>query len=225
MIVDSPTPPPEPKVRSRRAILDLLKTEGGLESRVLAERLGLTTMGVRQHLYELERQGLVSHKEEARALGRPAKIWSLATKANEEFPDAHAELTVSLLGAMEQAFGPDGLEQLLQVRRAQVLTGYREKLAGIEELPRRVAALAEVRSAEGYMAQVQTAADGTLLLVENHCPICAAAAICQGLCAIELEVFQQLLGPAVAVTRTDHIQQGARRCAYRIEVLPPIAQA
>ena len=67
------------------------------------------------------------------------------------------------------------------------------------------------------MARVERDEDGTLLLVENHCPICEAAATCQGLCAAELEVFQNVLGTSVRVERVEHIQQGARRCAYRIE--------
>jgi predicted ArsR family transcriptional regulator len=57
---------------------------------------------------------------------------------------------------------------------------------------------------------------GGFLLVENHCPICAAARTCQGLCASELEVFRRVLGPDVTVERSDHILAGARRCAYRV---------
>jgi predicted ArsR family transcriptional regulator len=40
------------------------------------------------------------------------------------------------------------------------------------------------------MAEVKTQADGSCLLIENHCPICAAAEACQGFCRSELEVFQ-----------------------------------
>jgi predicted ArsR family transcriptional regulator len=56
-----------------------------------------------------------------------------------------------------------------------------------------------------------------LLLIENHCPICAAARACTNLCAGELRVFQQVLGPGVTVERIDHILAGARRCAYRVK--------
>lgn len=59
--------------------------------------------------------------------------------------------------------------------------------------------------------------DGSWLLVENHCPICAAATVCQGFCRDELSLFRDLLGDRVSVNRGDHILAGARRCAYRIE--------
>ena len=65
------------------------------------------------------------------------------------------------------------------------------------------------------MAEWRADADGFLLL-ENHCPICAAATACQGFCRAELDVFRAVLGPGVSVERTDHILAGARRCAYRI---------
>ncbi len=66
------------------------------------------------------------------------------------------------------------------------------------------------------MAEVRKAGRGRYLLVEKHCPICSAAKTCQGLCALELEVFRAALGDQVEVERTDHILAGARRCAYAV---------
>jgi predicted ArsR family transcriptional regulator len=80
----------------------------------------------------------------------------------------------------------------------------------------RLKRLAELRSAEGYMAQVEPLPDQGWLLVESHCPICAAARSCQGFCRHELELFRELLGPEVCVERSEYILGGGRRCAYRI---------
>jgi predicted ArsR family transcriptional regulator len=66
--------------------------------------------------------------------------------------------------------------------------------------------------------------DGSVLLVENHCPICAAARVCQNFCRSELDVFSRVLGPSVRVERTEHQVAGGRRCVYRIapvSVTPP----
>lgn len=65
------------------------------------------------------------------------------------------------------------------------------------------------------MAAVETDGDA-LLLIENHCPICAAATLCQGLCTTELELFRDVLGPDVQVERTEYLLDGDRRCVYRI---------
>ena len=48
------------------------------------------------------------------------------------------------------------------------------------------------------MAVVQRQADGSFLLLENHCPICAAAVACTGLCSQELDVFQAVLATGFA---------------------------
>jgi predicted ArsR family transcriptional regulator len=58
--------------------------------------------------------------------------------------------------------------------------------------------------------------DGVFTLVENHCPICAAASACKGLCDRELSVFERVLGPDCTVERVEHLLSGARRCAYQI---------
>jgi predicted ArsR family transcriptional regulator len=82
----------------------------------------------------------------------------------------------------------------------------------------RVEALAQIRSDEGYLAEVVDNPDGPgVLLVEHHCPICTAATSCPGLCGSELELFRTVLGPKVSVQRTQHVLAGDRRCTYRIE--------
>jgi len=74
------------------------------------------------------------------------------------------------------------------------------------------------------MAEVFDQLDGSLLLVENHCPICTAAQNCQQLCGAELEVFKTVLGAGVAVERVEHILQGDRRCAYQIQKISPVEE-
>jgi len=207
------------KERTRRTILDTLKSGGSRDAQSLAEELEITAMAVRQHLYALQDEKLVDFEEEPREMGRPAKMWHLTTEADQFYPNGHADLTVDLLRSVRAAFGEQGLEKLLSVRAKETEALYTENLATAKSLKQRLRALAKVRTREGYMAEVQTDEDGTLLFVENHCPICEAATECQGLCAKELEVFQNVLGPGVNVERTDHIQAGARRCAYRISTM------
>ena len=210
------------KTRTRRALLNLLKMDGALDSTQLAQHLQVSAMAVRQHLYELQAQGLVAFREETRPVGRPAKLWHLTAAADKYFPESYAELSVDLIGAISKTFGPSGFDKLLEVRLQQQTARYKTELDGAGTLKQKVKALARVRTAEGYMADVKTDVDGALLLVENHCPICAAAQICQGLCQRELDAFQAVLGdPAsVKVERTEHILAGARRCAYRITPQP-----
>ena len=201
---------------SRRSILEHLKVSGGLLADDLAARLGISAMGVRQHLYELEAEGLITHSEEPRPIGRPAKRWRLTPAADRFFPDAHQDLAVDLIASMTEAFGTEGLQKLLAVRTKSQTVAYQRALKGARSLKSRLEALAARRTAEGYMAEVQRQGPDDYLLIENHCPVCSAARICQGLCASELDVFRAVLGSDAQVERTDHILAGARRCAYRV---------
>ena len=79
----------------------------------------------------------------------------------------------------------------------------------------RLQRLAELRTAEGYLAEVVSDDDGHVL-VEHHCPVRDAAGACEGLCGAELELFRNVLGPGVSVERAQHLLSGDGRCAYRI---------
>jgi predicted ArsR family transcriptional regulator len=197
-------------------ILIQLKTRGPAETLALAGALGISRQAALQHLERLAAEGLVDHSDERRGVGRPRRTWRLTEAAQARFPDTHAQLTVELLDAVRAEFGEAGVERLIARREAQTAKAYRTALAPAADLQARVARLAELRTAEGYMADWTPDPGGGFLLVENHCPICAAAAACQGFCRAELEVFRHALGPDVAIERCDHILAGARRCAYRI---------
>lgn len=202
--------------RTRRNIIHLLKQSGSMDAQAIAEQLDISAMAVRQHLYALRDQGLVAYQEEARPMGRPAKLWKLTTAANRFFPEGYAELILSLIQSVNEAFGEEGLNRLLDIRTRQQLDAYRFQMTNQISLQERLETLAHIRTDEGYMAEVLPQADGSLLLVENHCPICAVAETCTGLCANELEVFQAVLGEDVKVERAEHILTGSRRCAYRV---------
>ena len=196
-------------------LLVLLKTRGPLTAAELGTALGITGEAARQQLVRLGAEGLVAAANEVRGVGRPAQVWRLTDEGHRRFPDTHAELTVGLIRTIRTVLGETALDRLISAREEETRGAYADALAGAESAEERVARLAEIRSREGYMAEWRRDGDD-LLLVENHCPICAAAAECQGFCAAELSVFRDSLGPEVRVERIEHIQAGARRCAYRI---------
>lgn len=198
-------------------MLSLLKREGPVSAEILAERLGVTAMAVRQHLYALQAAGLVAYREQAKGRGRPVKLWRTTEKANGRFADSHAALTSDLIVQMRKAFGDRGLDKLLKLRTAEQEKLYCAEVSDKRTLRTRVDALARIREREGYMAEVRRdAASGDLLLIENHCPVCAAARVCTGLCREEIALFERVLGKGVHVERLTHILAGAGRCTYRI---------
>jgi len=202
-------------------LLYQLKSRGPQSAATLAAACAITPMGAHKQLQALASQGLVDFRDEPQGVGRPRRIWTLTDAGHGRFPDRHGDLAVQLLRHAAECLGPAALDTLIAARQAEAEALYGRRLAGLTDLRQRVQALADVRSEEGYMARSMPAEDaGGWLLVEDHCPICAAATQCQGFCRSELALFQRCLGPEATVERTEHLLAGARRCAYHIRPLP-----
>lgn len=201
-------------------ILILIKKEGPQLAATIGEALGTTGEAARQQLAKLAAKGLVEARSEGDGgRGRPRQFWHLTAEGHRVFPDGHAELAAGLIDTLRQTLGPEALEAVIAARENQTAAYYAAALAGEGDLPDRVARLAALRTQEGYMADWWRDENGSCILVENHCPICAAATACSNFCVSELAVFRRVLD--ADVERLEHILHGARRCAYRIRPLHP----
>lgn len=192
-----------------------LKTRGPATTRDLAARAGITRQAAREHLTKFGEAQLVEYTRTPAGVGRPGHTWSLTEKGHGRFPDTHAQMTVELIEAVRDEFGEAGLARMVARREGAMAERYEQVLRDAETLEDRLTRLVQLRTNEGYMAEASRHSDGTYFLVENHCPICAAAAACQGFCRSELGLFKRLLAPA-KVERLEHLLAGRRRCSYRV---------
>ncbi len=141
---------------TKRRIVDCLKRAESTPGELAAE-LGLTEAAVRQHLDALAETGLVSRTTRPpQGRGRPAQSWALTDLARDLFPDHHDDLTVELLDAVRTALGEEGLDRVIEARAVQQLAAYAKAIPSRGSLRARVEALARVRTAEGYVAEVVT---------------------------------------------------------------------
>jgi predicted ArsR family transcriptional regulator len=192
-----------------------LKTRGPATTRDLAARVRITRQAAREHLKKLGEAELVDYTKASAGVGRPGHAWSLTQKGHGRFPDTHAQMTVELIESIRAEFGEKGLERMIARREQATVEKYEQVLRGAETLEERVDRLVRLRSLEGYMSDSARRDDGSYILIENHCPICAAATSCQGFCRSELALFERLLAPA-RVRRSEHLLAGSRRCSYLI---------
>ncbi|WP_143306346.1 helix-turn-helix transcriptional regulator [Chitinophaga vietnamensis] len=204
--------------RTRNAadrLLTLLKTRGPLSAADLALELGITSEGARLHLVRLQEEGLIQAESASKGVGRPVQIWSLTQMGNARFPDTHTELTLQLIQTIKTVLGPEALANVVSAREKNQQDKYHSALAGVNGLEERLAAFAAIRTTEGYLAEWKKEGD-IYYFIENHCPICCAAASCDNICTSEMNTFVSIVGNEVQVTRLDHIINGARRCVYKI---------
>ena len=200
-------------------ILYLLKTRGPQTAQEISEALELTSMGARRQLESWQEKGMVVWEDFAEKIGRPTRRWRLSVNGHARFPDRHGDLTVQIIHQVRNLFGEKGLDKLIIARELETEVQYVSALAKAKTLKAKVKALSEVRNAEGYMAHVEVQSDGNLHLIEDHCPICAAAQSCQQFCRSELAVFQRVLGDQCSVERIEHLQADARRCVYLVKAI------
>lgn len=205
----------------RQQLLHILKTLGPRPTSSLANRLEMTLAGVRKHLKLLEHDKLVASSGVVGGVGRPDLVWRLTQAGHDRFPDTHDTLTLDLIGSIRTVFGEAGLDKLIATRGSETTKRYARGLSSAASARQKVERLSDLRSEEGYMAQAEQIDDQTWRLAENHCPVCAAARVCQGLCRSELAIFRQVLGKSFTVERDEYLLDGARRCSYLIRSLVP----
>ncbi|MFL9880866.1 transcriptional regulator [Herbaspirillum rhizosphaerae] len=197
-------------------ILFRLKTKGPASTALLAQELAMTAEAARLQVQKLLAEDLIKGAQEVSSgAGRPKQNWELSAAGHARFPDSHAYLTVQLIGSIRQLFGEEGLDRLIAQREGEMRSDYLRACQSQSGIPKKLETLAGLRAAEGYMARVEKQGKDWLL-IEDHCPICAAAQSCQGFCRSELQLFQEVIGAEASVTREEHLLAGARRCVYRI---------
>ncbi|MCU6375727.1 helix-turn-helix transcriptional regulator [Morganella morganii] len=195
-------------------LLILLKKHGPMQASEAGEHLGTTGEAARQQFTKLARDGMVEAHSECRGVGRPVQRWHLTALGNKRFPDSHAELTVKILTTIRRELGEDAISRIITARENEARRDYFDKLQGAKTLEERIIRLVAIRTEEGYMAQWEKEPEGSWLIIENHCPICSAARMCQGFCRAELELFQTVLN--ASVERVEYLLTDSRRCVYRV---------
>lgn len=190
----------------------MLKTGGPMGVGEMAKRLGITEMAVRRHLNTLERDGYIESKLMRQSMGRPMHVYSLTGAADDLFPKNYHLLALDLLGELADEAGEERVGRLFQRRKEKLLHKYEPSMEG-KPLAEKVAALAEIQNANGYMVEWERA-DGGFVLKEHNCPISQVANRYNEACQCELQLFEALLG--TKVERTECLAKGGGKCVYKI---------
>ncbi|MBN2326634.1 MAG: transcriptional regulator [Candidatus Omnitrophica bacterium] len=202
---------------TRLHILCLLKKNGRMTSKQVGDIIGVTSMGARQHLTAMERDGLVASEFVRQKAGRPALYFKLTEKADHYFPQRYGPLAMDILKGVEELKGRDTVEKVLQRRRENLRQNYFAALNNNDmnkaDLKEKVKKLAEMRDDDGYMTEMEEDEDA-LLLREHNCPIHAVAKEYHEVCQHELDLFEEILG--APVERVEHMVKGERSCVYKI---------
>ncbi|HYF44831.1 MAG TPA: helix-turn-helix domain-containing protein [Acidimicrobiales bacterium] len=207
--------PPLPE--GRRNVLYAVRRRGEATAEQVAETLGMTVSGARQHLSALVDVGLAEAAEAPEPTGRRGRrtlVYSVTRDGDALFPKAYGELTNELLGFLDDE-APETVDRLFVRRRDARTTNALARLEPLDGLRAKVDELTRILDEDGYLASWTEEPDGSFLIVEHNCAIWAVASKYGQACSSEIEFIRTVLTPAT-VERTSHMVQGDRRCAYRV---------
>jgi predicted ArsR family transcriptional regulator len=207
--------PPIPA--GRRAVLYAVRRIGDATVDDVAEQLGITVSGARQHLSSLAGHGLVEavevHPDQPRR-GRPRLTYHVTELGDLLFPKAYGALTNELLGYLAET-DDDAVDKLFQRRRDHRIANATARLERHRSVPGKVAELTAILDEDGYLASFERLGRDRFLVVEHNCAIAAVAGRYRQACTSELEFIRAVL-PEAEITRVSHIANGDRRCAYEV---------
>src|SRR6266568_5102929 len=190
---------------SAREVVLALKKRGEARASEIAEALGITPSGVRQHLSALRADGLVAYRTIHAGPGRPKFTYFLTEPAEALFPKTYHELTNEF---------PELLVRLFERRRQRRVEATRKRLAG-KTFDEKVAVLARILDEDGYLADFESRPDGTYLIREHNCAILGVAVRYGLACSSELEFLREAF-PDAEIDRVAHKVAGAYMCSYEV---------
>jgi DeoR family suf operon transcriptional repressor len=170
---------------------------------------------VRRHLKELELEQLVVYRREQRGQGAPTFAYRLTPDGEALFPKRYEEALTAALEFVERHGGREAVSRFF----AEAFGGEAEKLtarlsqASLEE---RLAAVADLLSRQGFMAEWTTDGAG-VRIAEHNCAMHAVAERFPEVCHEELQFLKRVLGHEVE--RKSHIVAGCNACEYSVNLV------
>ena len=195
-----------------------LKRRGEASAEELAEALGITPSGVRQHLAALRAAGVVASRQERGRPGRPTDLYHSTDLAEAMLPKASADLSVELLDHIAEE-DPQLVSRFFERRRDRRVAQARTQMAG-KKLDEKISLLSGMLDEEGYLADFEKLPGGAYTMTLHSCAIWAVASRYGQACATELEFLREVL-PEVEIERVAHKAAGAHACGY--EIRPHVA--
>ena len=198
---------------TRMEVLELLRRKGQASAETIASDLGVTPNAVRQHLTNLEREGLVISHPERGARGRPALLFSLTERADSVFPKRYGQLATMVLQEIRDMGGEAALDDLfarVATRHAGAIQRDLEGLSFDQKVDKVVAWIGRA----GTLAQKEETEEGVKVTIHN-CPFRNTALKFPQVCSITPHLLSQLLD--TAVSQSDSIHRRDPFCSFVVE--------
>jgi predicted ArsR family transcriptional regulator len=195
----------------RLEILNSLKRSKGMSVNELVQKMKMSYMGIKQHCLTLHRDGYLDTWRRPQKMGRPEMVYRLTSRTHDLFQADSNQLTLELLTASQEIYGPNAPEKLLYNLFERKTAALKTKVKG-ETLADRAKALVKIRDAEGHMAQFTTDEKDGPQILECHSPILNLLDRYPIVRRLEQDMFEAVLG--TSVRREETRNSGLYECAF-----------
>lgn len=195
--------------------LQSLQRLGEMTVPALCAASGVTATAVRQRLNRLQSMGFVDRQTIRAGRGRPYHTYRITSQGRSSLCDNYTELARLLWSELNSIDEPDVRHRVTGRIRDAMVRQYGANVNG-PELASRFAQLGTALSSRGFSVEVDsrevTSHEILPILRENHCPYHDLAQQDPGICELEQQVFEQVLG--VPLTLASCCRDGHHCCEF-----------
>jgi len=198
---------------TRMEVLELLRRKGRSSAETIAGDLGVTPNAVRQHLTNLERDGLVVSQPERSGRGRHSLLFALTERADSVFPKRYGQLATMVLQEVQEMGGPDALDEVFARVAARHADAIEKDLHGLdfdEKLQRVVSWIGRA----GTLVEQTEGPEGIHVTIHN-CPFRNTALKFPQVCTITPQLISRLT--SAAVSQSDSIHRRDPYCSFVVQ--------
>lgn len=172
--------------------LQRIHQSGGASVQELCNVAGVTATAVRQRLSRLQGLGLVERQVVRSGRGRPHHTYQLTDLGRRHLGDNYAELAVLLWGELHEIEEPAVRERVTNRVREALVRRYGAAVTSLS-LVQRMEELSSSLASHGFRVEVDSQGEMPILR-ETNCPYQELAQRDPGICELEQQVFEQVLG-------------------------------
>ena len=202
-------------------VLEFLRRKQAASAEAISAELGITPNAVRQHLTNLERDGLVKSEPVRHKRGRPSLLFSLTERADASFPKRYGQLATMVLTEVQEMGGPEALDEIFRrvaLRHAESVRQDMEGLSFDDKLKRLVAWIGRA----GTLAESEDTPEGVRVTIHN-CPFRNTALKFPQVCTITPHLINDLLG--APVSQAESIHRHDPYCSFLVQRPQPASGA
>jgi predicted ArsR family transcriptional regulator len=187
---------------TRMEVLELLRRKQAASAETMSAQLGITANAVRQHLTNLERDGLVRSQPVKSKRGRPSLMFSLTDKADAAFPKRYGQLATMILTEVTELGGSELVDSVFERIAERYATGIESQMIGLS-FDQKLNRVVEWIGRAGTLVEKEETPQGVQVIIHN-CPFRNTALKYPQVCTITPHLLVKLLDATVSQAASIH---------------------